>query len=98
MVKDIRWDAELGSQNMELRLVEYFADEFNKQVGNWVKSNITCQKFEELYEIKHSGLKMDEIYAVEFIGGATIVPKLQACDNHLDQIKDWDINNLPRNQ
>ena len=46
------------------------------------RSNITCQKFEELYEIKHSGLKMDEIYAVEFIGGATIVPKLQVCTIH----------------
>lgn len=35
-VKEVRWDAELGGQNMELRLVEYFADEFNKQVGNGV--------------------------------------------------------------
>lgn len=33
-MKDVRWDAELGGQNMELRLVEYFADEFNKQLGN----------------------------------------------------------------
>lgn len=32
----MRWDSELGGQNMELRLVEYFADEFNKQVGNGV--------------------------------------------------------------
>ncbi|KAH9714951.1 hypothetical protein KPL71_020847 [Citrus sinensis] len=32
------------------------------------RSSITCQKFEELYELKHSGLKMDEIYAVELIG------------------------------
>ncbi|PPR85677.1 hypothetical protein GOBAR_AA35018 [Gossypium barbadense] len=36
MVKDVRWDSGLGGQNMELRLVEYFADEFNKQVGNGV--------------------------------------------------------------
>lgn len=35
-VKDVKWDAELGGQNMELRLVEYFADEFNKQFGNGV--------------------------------------------------------------
>lgn len=35
-VKDVRWDPELGGQNLELRLVEYFADEFNKQVGNGV--------------------------------------------------------------
>ncbi|XP_027127325.2 heat shock 70 kDa protein 17 [Coffea arabica] len=32
-VKDVRWDAELGGQSMELRLVEYLADEFNKQLG-----------------------------------------------------------------
>ncbi|XP_022150578.1 heat shock 70 kDa protein 17 [Momordica charantia] len=148
-VKDVRWDPELGGQNMELRLVEYFADEFNKQVGNGVdvrnhpkamaklkkqvkrtkeilsantaapisveslfddrdfRSTITREKFEELcgdlWEksllpvkdlLKHSGLKMDEIYAVELIGGATRVPKLQAklqeflgrneLDKHLD--------------
>ncbi|KAL0327953.1 UNVERIFIED_CONTAM: Heat shock protein 17 [Sesamum calycinum] len=35
-VKDVKWDAELGGQNMELKLVEYFADEFNKQLGNGV--------------------------------------------------------------
>lgn len=35
-VKDVRWNPELGGQNMELRLVEYFADEFNAQVGNGV--------------------------------------------------------------
>lgn len=35
-VKDVKWDAELGGQNMELRLVEYFVDEFNKQFGNGV--------------------------------------------------------------
>lgn len=27
--------------------------------------------------LKHSGIKADEIYAVELIGGATRVPKLQ---------------------
>lgn len=32
----MRWDPELGGQTMELRLVEYFADEFNKQIGNEV--------------------------------------------------------------
>ncbi|RVW53963.1 Heat shock 70 kDa protein 17 [Vitis vinifera] len=35
-VKDVIWDPELGGQNMEIRLVEYFADEFNNQVGNGV--------------------------------------------------------------
>lgn len=30
------WNAELGGLDMELRLVEYFADEFNKQLGNGV--------------------------------------------------------------
>ncbi|GAV70796.1 HSP70 domain-containing protein [Cephalotus follicularis] len=148
-VKDVRWDPELGGQNMESRLVEYFADEFNKQVGNEVdvrkspkamaklkkqvkrtkeilsantvapisveslyddrdfRSTITREKFEELCEdlweksliplkevLKHSGLNVDEIYAVELIGGATRVPKLQAklqeflgrndLDKHLD--------------
>ncbi|CAN1337408.1 Heat shock 70 kDa protein 17, partial [Linum perenne] len=131
-VKDVRWDSGLGGQSMEMRLVEYFADEFNKQVGNGVdvrkspksmaklkkqvkrtkeilsaKSTITREKFEELCGdlwdrslfpikevIKHSGLKVDEISAVELIGGATRVPKLQAkiqeflgrneLDKHLD--------------
>ncbi|MBA0811416.1 hypothetical protein Gohar_003315 [Gossypium harknessii] len=148
-VKDVRWDSELGGQNLELRLVEYFADEFNKQVGNGVdvrkhpkamaklkkqvkrtkeilsantaapisveslyddrdfRSTITREKFEELCAdlwdkslvpvkevLKHSGLKADDIYAVELIGGATRVPKLQATlqeyfgrkdlDKHLD--------------
>ncbi|XP_024994458.1 heat shock 70 kDa protein 17 [Cynara cardunculus var. scolymus] len=148
-VKDVRWDPELGGQNLELRLVEYFADEFNKQVGNGVdvrkspkamaklkkqvkrtkeilsantaapisvesllddrdfRSTITRQKFEEMCEdlwersiipvkelLKHSGLKADEIYAFELIGGGTRVPKLQAklqeslgrsdVDRHLD--------------
>ncbi|TYI78493.1 hypothetical protein E1A91_D06G216400v1 [Gossypium mustelinum] len=148
-VKDVRWDSELGGQNMEVRLVEYFADEFNKQVGNGVdvrkhpkamaklkkqvkrtkeilsantaapisveslyddrdfRSTITREKFEELCAdlwdkslvpvkevLKHSGLKADDIYAVELIGGATRVPKLQATlqeyfgrkdlDKHLD--------------
>ncbi|GLT30514.1 hypothetical protein SLA2020_053100 [Shorea laevis] len=145
-VKDVRWDSELGGQNMELRLVEYFADEFNKQLRNGVdvkkspkamaklkkqvkrtkeflsantifieffyddrdfRSTITCEKFEELCEdlwdkslplvkevLKYSGLEVDDIYAVELIGGATRVPKLQVklqeflgrkeLDKHLD--------------
>ncbi|KAJ4825414.1 hypothetical protein Tsubulata_030908 [Turnera subulata] len=148
-VKDVRWDPELGGQHMESRLVEFFADEFNKQVGNGVdvrtspkamaklkkqvkrtkeilsansmapisveslyddrdfRSSITREKFEELCQdlwdrslipikevMKHSGLKVDDIYAVELIGGATRVPKLQAkiqeflgrneLDKHLD--------------
>ncbi|KAE9586519.1 hypothetical protein Lal_00044748 [Lupinus albus] len=148
-VKDVRWNPELGGQNMELRLVEYFADEFNAQVGNGIdvrkfpkamaklkkqvkrtkeilsantaapisveslhgdidfRSTITREKFEELCEdiweksllpvkevIENSGLSVDQIYAVELIGGATRVPKLQAklqefigrkeLDRHLD--------------
>ncbi|KAJ4976597.1 hypothetical protein NE237_001703 [Protea cynaroides] len=148
-VKDVRWNTALGGQHMELHLVEYFADEFNSQVGNGVdvrkspkamaklkkqvkrtkeilsantmapisveslyddrdfRSTITREKFEELcgdlWEqsliplkelLKHSGLKVDDIYAIELIGGATRVPKLQAklqeflgrkdLDRHLD--------------
>ncbi|XP_038696853.1 heat shock 70 kDa protein 17-like [Tripterygium wilfordii] len=132
-VKDVRWDPDLGGQNMESRLVEYFADEFNKQVRNGVdvrnspkamaklkkqvkrtkeilsantmapisvesfyddrdfRSSITREKFEKLCNdlwdralapmkevLRHSNLTVDEIYAVELIGGATRVPKLQA--------------------
>ncbi|ONK81057.1 uncharacterized protein A4U43_C01F24760 [Asparagus officinalis] len=131
-VKDVRWNAELGGQKMESTLVEYFADEFNKKLGNGVdvrkspkaiaklkkqvkrtkeilsanttasilaeslyddidfRSSITREKFEELcgdlWEqalvphkelLKHSGLGVDDIYAVELIGGAIRVPKLQ---------------------
>ncbi|XP_059432105.1 heat shock 70 kDa protein 17-like isoform X2 [Corylus avellana] len=148
-VKDVRWDPELGGQSMELRLVEYFADVFNVQVGNGVdvrksskamaklkkqvkrtkeilsanrvapisveslyddrdfRSTISREKFEELCDdlwekalvplkevLKNCGLKVDEIYAVELIGGGTRVPKLQAklqeflgrkeLDKHLD--------------
>ncbi|CAL0323233.1 unnamed protein product [Lupinus luteus] len=148
-VKDVRWNPELGGQNMEMRLVEYFANEFNAQIGNGIdvrkfpksmaklkkqvkrtkeilsantaapisveslhgeidfRSTITREKFEELcgdiWEksllpvkevIENSGLSVDQIYAVELIGGATRVPKLQAklqeflgrkeLDRHLD--------------
>ncbi|WOL02890.1 heat shock 70 kDa protein 17-like [Canna indica] len=148
-VKDVKWDAKLGGQDMELRLMEYFADEFNKKLGNGVdvrkspkamaklkkqvkrtkeilsantmapisveslfddldfRSTISREKFEELCAdlweralvpvkevLKHSGLKIEEVYAVELIGGATRVPKLQAklqeflgrndLDKHLD--------------
>ncbi|GAB2282145.1 hypothetical protein Dimus_016698 [Dionaea muscipula] len=148
-VKDVRWNPELGGQDLELKLVEYFADEFNSQVGNGFdvrkypkamaklkkqvkrtkeilsantvapisvesfhddrdfRSTITREKFEELCEnlwekslvplkelLFNSGLKTEEIHAVELIGGATRVPKLQATlqeflgrkelDKHLD--------------
>ncbi|BAF09812.1 heat shock 70 kDa protein 17 [Oryza sativa Japonica Group] len=148
-VKDVRWDSKLGGLEMEMRLVNYFADQFNKQLGNGVdirqspkamaklkkqvkrtkeilsantaapisveslyndldfRSTITREKFEELCEelweqaltpvkevLAHSGMKIDDIYAVELIGGATRVPKLQAklqeflgrsdLDKHLD--------------
>jgi hypothetical protein len=32
--------------------------------------------------LKNCGLKVDEIYAVELIGGGTRVPKLQVCLFH----------------
>jgi hypoxia up-regulated 1 len=71
------------------------------------RSTITRQKFEELcgdlFEeallpvkkiLKHSGLNVEDLYAVELIGGATRMPKLQAMlqeflgrkdlDKHLD--------------
>ncbi|XP_065877455.1 heat shock 70 kDa protein 17 [Euphorbia lathyris] len=148
-VKEVRWDPELGGQNMEARMVEFFADEFNKQLGNGVdvrkspkamaklkkqvkrtkeilsantmapisveslyddrdfRSTITRDKFEELCGdlwdrsltplkdvLKHSGMEVDDVYAVELIGGATRVPKLKAkiqeflgrkeLDKHLD--------------
>ncbi|XP_077248273.1 heat shock 70 kDa protein 17-like [Tasmannia lanceolata] len=148
-VKDVRWNTKLGGQNMDLHLVEYFADEFNSKVGNGVdvrnspkamaklkkqvkrtreilsantvapisvesiyddidyRSTITREKFEELCAdlweqslipvkevLKHSGLKVDKLFAVELIGGATRVPKLQVMlqeflgrkdlDKHLD--------------
>ncbi|CAL4884971.1 unnamed protein product [Urochloa decumbens] len=148
-VKDVRWNSKLGGVEMEMRLVNYFADQFNKQLGNGVdirqspkamaklkkqvkrtkeilsantaapisveslyndvdfRSTITREKFEELCEdlweqaltpvkevLAHSGMKIDDIYAVELIGGATRVPKLQAklqeflgrreLDKHLD--------------
>ncbi|GKV46100.1 hypothetical protein SLEP1_g53111 [Rubroshorea leprosula] len=144
VVKDIRWDSELGGQNMELRLVEYFADEFNKQLGNGVdvrkspkamaklkkqakrtkeilsantmapisiesfyddrdfRSTITHEKFEELHEdlqeksltpvkevLKYSGLEVDDIYAVEFNGGATRIPKLQVKLQDFLEEKSW---------
>ncbi|XP_028795972.1 heat shock 70 kDa protein 17 [Neltuma alba] len=148
-VKDVYWNPELGGQDMELRLVEHFANEFNKQVGDGFdvrkypkamaklkkqvkrtkeilsantaapisveslhadtdfRSTITREKFEELCEdiweksllpvkalLDNSGLAADQIYAVELLGGATRVPKLQAklqeffgrkeLDRHLD--------------
>ncbi|KAK3158891.1 hypothetical protein QOZ80_2AG0143020 [Eleusine coracana subsp. coracana] len=148
-VKDVRWNPKLGGLEMEMRLVNYFADQFNKQLGDGVdirqspkamaklkkqvkrtkeilsantaapisveslyddvdfRSTITREKFEELCEdlweqalnpvkevLTHSGMKIDDIYAVELIGGATRVPKLQAklqeflgrreLDRHLD--------------
>ncbi|KAJ3692439.1 hypothetical protein LUZ60_012789 [Juncus effusus] len=148
-VRDVRWNARLGGQEMEMRLVQNFADEFNKQLDNGIdvrnypksmaklkkqvkrtkeilsantaapisveslyndldfRSTITREKFEELCGdlwdqaliplkevISNSGLKIEDIYAVELIGGATRVPKLQAklqeylgrnsLDRHLD--------------
>ncbi|XP_078428746.1 heat shock protein 70 (Hsp 70) family protein [Wolffia australiana] len=132
-VKDVRWNTELGGYAMESRLIEHFADEFNKQLGSGFdirkspkamaklkkqvkrtkeilsantaapisveslhddrdfRSTITRQKFEELCSdifekaivplkelLEQSGLTIDQIDAVEIIGGATRVPKLQA--------------------
>lgn len=148
-VKDVKWNPHLGGQDMELRLVEYFVDEFNKQIGGGVdirqspkamaklkkqvkrtkeilsantmapisvesiyddrdfRSTISREKFEELCQdlwdqalvplkelLQDSGLKIEDLHAVELIGGATRVPKLQAklqgflgrkeLDRHLD--------------
>ncbi|BFI40486.1 hypoxia up-regulated 1 [Marchantia polymorpha subsp. ruderalis] len=148
-VKGIRWDATLGGQTMEARLVDYFAKEFNAQVGMFFdvrkhpkamaklkkqvkrtkeilsanteaplsvealhddrdfRSTITRKKFEELCSdlweralnplkdvLADAGLKVEDVNAVELIGGATRVPKLQAVlsdflgkknlDRHLD--------------
>lgn len=54
------------------------------------RSSVTREKFEELCKdlwersliplkevLEHSGLQADDLYAVELIGGATRVPKLQ---------------------
>jgi len=59
-------------------------------IYNHFRSSISREKFEELCEdlwekalvplrevLQISGLKTDDIYAVELIGGATRVPKLQ---------------------
>lgn len=35
-VKDVRWNSELGGVEMEMRLVNYFAAQFNKQLGDGV--------------------------------------------------------------
>ncbi|XP_020596577.1 heat shock 70 kDa protein 17 [Phalaenopsis equestris] len=148
-IKDVSWKTNLGGQNMELRLVEHFADEFNKELGNGAdvrnspkamaklkkqvkrtkeilstntvaplsveslydeqdfRSTISREKFEEICEdlweqsllpveeiLKHSNLTVDDVLAIELIGGATRVPKLQAklqeflrrkdLDKHLD--------------
>ncbi|GBG65617.1 hypothetical protein CBR_g51500 [Chara braunii] len=148
-VKGLRWDANLGGQTMEGRLVEHFADEFNKKVGGGVdvrtspkamaklkkevkrtkeilsanteasvfmealhndidfRTSITREKFEglcaDLWEralvparqvLKDANLSAQDLHAVEVIGGATRVPKLQAVlsefldgrplDKHLD--------------
>lgn len=47
-VKDVRWDPALGGQNMELRLVEYFADEVNKQIGNGVDVRTSAKAMAKL--------------------------------------------------
>ncbi|KAJ7523587.1 hypothetical protein O6H91_18G055500 [Diphasiastrum complanatum] len=131
-VKGVRSDPSLGGQTLEMRLVEHFADEFNKQIGGGVdvkqfpkamaklkkqakrtkeilsanteapffvdalyddrdfKSKITREKFEEICAdlfqraalplksvLTDVGITADGLYAVELVGGATRVPKLQ---------------------
>lgn len=62
----------------------------NNATCNSYRSSITREKFEELCAdlweqalvplkevLHHASLKVDELYAVELIGGATRVPKLQ---------------------
>lgn len=66
--------------------------------GFFSRSTISREKFEELCAdiwekaltplkevLEHSGLKTDEIHAVELIGGATRVPKLQVSSILLPQ-------------
>ncbi|ONK76340.1 uncharacterized protein A4U43_C03F26570 [Asparagus officinalis] len=81
-VKDVRWNAELG---------EIAGVSFLPEVAMRItRSSITREKIEELCGdlwdqalvplkelLKHSGLGVDDIYAVELIGGATRVSKLQ---------------------
>lgn len=63
---------------------------YNDVTCNSCRSSITREKFEELCAdlweqalvplkevLHHASLKVDELYAVELIGGATRVPKLQ---------------------
>ncbi|GLT65161.1 hypothetical protein SLA2020_376090 [Shorea laevis] len=92
-VKYVRWDSELGGQNMELRLVQYFADEFNKQLGNGVdvkKSPKAMAKLKKQVKRTKEILSANTIFiesfyddrdfstiTLELIGGATRVPKLQ---------------------
>ncbi|GJP38154.1 hypothetical protein CLOM_g22591 [Closterium sp. NIES-68] len=148
-VKSVRWDAELGGQTLEARLLEHFVDEFNgkhsgvdirsspkaiaklkKQVKRTkeilsanmeapisveslyddhdFRSSITREKFEELCAdvwprvvaplqgaLADANITMDDVYAVELVGGATRVPKVQSVltealggnrslDRHLD--------------
>lgn len=63
------------------------------------RSSITREKFEELCEdlwerslvplkevLKHSGLQANDLNAVELIGGATRVPKLQVFASYFPYI------------
>jgi len=69
------------------------------------RSTITREKFEELCEdlwelaltpvkevLAHSDMKIDDIYAVELIGGATRVPKLQV--NKFVYILDFNLSSV----
>ncbi|KAH0935113.1 hypothetical protein HID58_012230 [Brassica napus] len=91
-VKDVRWDSGLGGQrqSMEMRLEHNSREKFEELCKDLWERSLTPLKD----ILKHSGLKMDDIYAVELIGGATRVPKLQSTiqefigkqdlDKHLD--------------
>eukprot|EP00897_Mesotaenium_endlicherianum_P006776 jgi/Mesen1/6126/ME000313S05248 len=148
-VKGVRWDADLGGQSMEARLLEHFADEFAAKVGGGVdirasakamaklkkevkrtkevlsanteaplnveglyhdidfRTSITRSKFEELCGdlwaravlplkdvLADANVSVADLEAVELLGGATRVPRLQAAlsefvggkglDRHLD--------------
>lgn len=76
----------------DIQLVSFTCFSFIHSSGNLLccRSSITREKFEELCDdlwekalvplkevLAHSGLKIEDIYAVELIGGATRVPKLQ---------------------
>ncbi|KAK9205950.1 hypothetical protein WN943_016221 [Citrus x changshan-huyou] len=68
----VKWGMEMAKEaSLTDLIIEIDCCGVADLAGVCFKGGIACQKFEELCELKHSGLKMDKIYAVELIGGAT---------------------------